>query len=144
MAMRMEVRVSGDAAEDLRQLAGSRLDSARQELVREAMIQTLQEIILGNPVDTARSRAAWVTSLEALGGSPPSGWEGPHPTAIAEGRGQGKLSLQETRGESRATADNSVDYVPLLEYGTSRMAPYAMVRRSLVRVAGGIASLFRL
>jgi hypothetical protein len=141
--MQMDIRVSGDAAEDLRQLAGARLDRARQELMRESMIESLQEIIMGNPVDTARSRAAWVSSLEGLGGSPPSGWEGAHPTAIAEGRGRGKFSLQDSQGQTRVTADNSVDYVALLEYGTSRSAPYAMVRRALTHVAGRVSSLFR-
>lgn len=141
--MSLRFQLEGDAAEKIRQLAGTRLESARTQLVREAMINTLQATIERNPVDTARSRAAWVSSLEELGGTPPAGWEGPHPTAADAGRQLGDLSLNDSGQISEARAVNAVSYISFLEYGSSGRSPKAMVRGALQQVAGRLREFFR-
>lgn len=55
---------------------------ARRDMVESAVRQTLFNTIRGNPVDTARSRASWVQSLERLGGTPPAGWPGTATAAV--------------------------------------------------------------
>lgn len=142
--MQMEIRMRGNAANYVRQLAGRQLASARTNLVREAMDQTLQATIEENPVATGRSRAAWVRALEELGGAPPAGWEGATPWGTEEGRQLGALARDESEDQSSVTAINAVHYVTFLEYGTSRRAPVAMVRRSLAQVARRLAEWFRL
>ncbi|WP_437225296.1 hypothetical protein SH661x_004003 [Planctomicrobium sp. SH661] len=142
--MKIEVRVEGEAAERIRDLCGQRLEDARSQLIRDAMIETLQRVIERNPVDTARSRAAWVRSLEELGGTPPAGWEGPHPSQVDAGRRAGKLTVENSKGISIASAMNFVHYVPFLEYGTSRMSPFAMARAGLQQVRSRLQELFRL
>jgi len=114
----------------LHQLA-TRLPDLRRRIITVAMKHALAETIRFNPVDTARSRAAWVRSLEQLGGTPPAGGQGSHPSAVDDGRALGQLQRHETADTTELTAFNSVDYVPHLEYGTSRMAPFAMARRAL-------------
>jgi len=142
--MRIEFGVQGDAAEKLRELAGSRLANARREMVRAAMVEALQQTIQRNPVDTGRSRAAWASSLEELGGTLPAGWEGPHPSAIDEGLGLGRLDMNESASSSEIQSVSEVSYLSALEYGTSRMAPFAMVRSSLAIIAGRLRELFSL
>ena len=112
--------------------------AARRDLSRRLMREVLRQTILRNPVDTARSRAAWVASLEQLGGTAPPGWRGPEPSASAidEGRGLQELTESQTHGETEIEARSGVSYVPYLEYGTRKMAPFAMVRRSLAEMAG--------
>jgi len=141
--MKIEFQMEGDVAETIRQKAGVELDSARSTLVRDAAIQTLQRVIPMNPVETARSRAAWVSMLEELGGTAPAGWEGPHPSAIEQGRQLGQTTSNDTASQSEIRLANGVSYVSYLEYGTSRMAPLAMARTALRQVAGQLASLFR-
>jgi len=138
----MEFRLEGNPAETIRQQAGPKLDAARADLVREAMIQALQRVIERNPVDTARSRAAWVNALEELGGIAPAGWEGPHPTAVEQGRSLSELNWNEETSRSRISVTNGVDYVSDLEYGTSRKSPFAMVRTALIQVARQTVDFF--
>jgi len=142
--MRIEFGVQGDAAETLRELAKGRLANARREMVRAAMVEALLQTIRRNPVDTGRSRAAWASSLEELGGTLPAGWEGPHPSAIDEGRRLGQLKRHESASSSEMQAVSEVSYLPKLEYGTSRMAPFAMVRSSLAMIAGRLREMFHL
>lgn len=140
--MKIEITIEGNAVENIRQKSGAELESARSNLIRDAAIQTLQRIILLNPVETACSRAAWVNMLEELGGTPPSGWEGSHPSAIEQGRQLGQLALNEASSQSEARLTNGVNYVSYLEYGTSRMSPFAMARTALRQVSGLLGELF--
>lgn len=129
--MRIDVSLADTASPALRELVRRTLPERRRTAVEATLADALADTIQTNPVDTARSRAAWVTSLEQLGGRPSAGWQGPQPTGEAEGRSAGALARQHDRDSSSAAATNAVAYVPFLEYGTSRMGPFAMVRRSL-------------
>ncbi|WP_437194551.1 hypothetical protein [Planctomicrobium sp. SH527] len=142
--MQLNIQVTGDAAERIRELASEQLATSRDKMVQDASIASLQAIITATPVDTARTRSAWVQALEQLGGTPPAGWEGPHPTEAEAGRRQGQLSRTSGDSQSSVVATNSVSYVNYLEYGTSRRAPFAMVRRGLQNVKSLVALMFRL
>ncbi|WP_437186941.1 hypothetical protein SH668x_000312 [Planctomicrobium sp. SH668] len=142
--MRIEIDVTGDAPERIRELAQQSASEARERLIEDAMALTLTSVIMRNPVDTARSRAAWVQSLEELGRVPPAGWEGPHPIAVSEGRRLGTLKKMDSTDVTQINATNSVDYVRFLEYGSSRTAPFAMVRAALQRITHSLSHLFRL
>ena len=83
--------------------------------------------------------------MRQLGASPPDGWQGSHPGAgaISQGVSLGLLENAHEDSLSVVSAVNAVDYVQYLEYGTSRMAPFAMVRQALVRIQQSVRSLFR-
>lgn len=142
--MRITVDIDGEARRRLQDLAGARLPELRRQAVEAAARQALTETILQNPVETARSRAAWVASLQQLGGAPPTGWQGPRPTGEADGRRQGRLDRTHDRDVTAVAAGNAVQYVPFLEYGTRRSAPFAMVRRALARARQSLLARLRL
>ncbi len=142
--LKLEIRVDGDATERVRDLAESPLSRACHDLVRQIAQRSLQSIITENPVESGRSRAAWVQALEHLGGTAPPGWEGSHGNGVVDGRKHGTGTLVDGNSFSEATISNSVNYVRYLEYGTSRISPFAMVRRSLQRQRQAITELFRL
>ncbi|MFG0333631.1 MAG: hypothetical protein ACF8TS_09745 [Maioricimonas sp. JB049] len=144
----MQLRITIDAAgiDALRTLADERLPEARRELVESAARLTLFNTIRGNPVDTARSRASWVLSLERLGGMPPAGWRGPRPVpfAIDEGRARALLQQNEDVHQTSISATSRVFYVPWLEYGTGHRPAWAMLQRALVVTRLMLPRLFRL
>ena len=115
---------------------GRGVPRARRGLVRRVSRAALVGAIENNPVDTARARAAWVADLEQLGGAAPAGWEGSHPesAAIAEGRDLGDVEARDETQVTEIAATNRVDYINYLEYGTRRMSPFEMVRRSLQKL----------
>lgn len=142
--MSIDVEVHGRTAAQLRELAEAPLKSARENLVRESMISALQTVVERNPVRTGRARAAWVQSLEELGGTAPAGWEGAQATGVATGRSLGMLSIDDGDETSQIEATNAVDYIAYLEYGTSKRAPFAMVRSALNQLKSRLASFFHL
>lgn len=131
--MRIKLQWHNDASPRLRRLRSTRLPAVRREAVEETFRELLSETIRLNPVETSRSRAAWAAALEQMGGMPPAGWQGPHPTGESEGRGLGALHRQDGGDVTDLAATNGVRYVPFLEYGTRRMAPFGMVRRAVSR-----------
>jgi len=110
--------------------------------IKKFAFDLVKRIILKNPVDTGRSRAAWYVSFNRLGG-----WGTPtlkrsskrlDPKAIAEGFSKGKF-IDHTKGFSNKWVEmvNGVSYILFLEYGHSRQAPYGMVRMSMREMRGG-------
>ncbi|QDU41035.1 hypothetical protein Mal4_54000 [Maioricimonas rarisocia] len=144
----MQLRIEIDEAgiDSLRTLAEERLPEARRQMVESAVRLTLFNTIRGNPVDTARSRASWVQSLERLGGIPPAGWRGPRPIqfAIDEGRARALLQQKEDEHQTTVSATSRVFYVSFLEYGTGGRPPYAMLQRALISTRLLLPRLFRL
>lgn len=123
---------------ELSSVQGQKIPDWRQACMRQLAKRILKQIIFRNPVDTARSRAAWVQALEDLGSNAPVGWQGDtvEQAAVAEGREQGSAAVSETDETTEITATNGVDYVPLLEYGTSQSAAFQMVQQSLREEVG--------
>lgn len=143
--MQLTIEIDDQVSARLQELAESDLPESRRRLVQDATREALQRTIEMNPVDTGRSRAAWVAALTQAGGSPPPGWRGPHPQggAIAQGASLGGLEPSDEGDTTSLTARNQVQYVAFLEYGTSRMSPFAMVRRALAFTQQRVRSLFR-
>lgn len=145
----MAVRVQVDAANVLRRLDSlnrRELPALRRDLVDETARSVLSRTIERNPVDTARSRAGWVTGLQMLGGTPPSAWRGPSPEshAIAEGQSRGTASRNDTSEQTEISATNSVTYVNYLEFGTRSRQPIYMAWRSLLEASRSIGARFAL
>lgn len=144
--MRLRIEVDDRASVRLEELSGRRLSESRRRLVEQAMRQTLQDVVRLNPVDTGRSRSAWVAALRQAGWEVPGGWQGPRSdaSAIAQGAGLGELARSEPSSSmTMLSAHNRVRYVGFLEYGTRRMAPFAMVRRALAVAQQQLAGWFR-
>ncbi len=140
--MRISVQIDGGDLQRLRDVAEYRVPEARRRMVEQGMETTLESTIQLNPVETGRSRAAWKAALDQLHGASFGAAASSGP--IAEGTASGSLDHQHDSGTTTLSATNAVTYVPFLEYGTSRMAPFQMVRRSLAAVRGVITSWFHL
>ena len=131
--IKLEVTIDGDAANGLRDFASRDLPQRRRKLVREAMDATLASTIDLNPIRTGRSRAAWAAAQGGI-----EGGIGPQQAR------EGSSTTLESEQTTELTATNSVPYITYLEYGTRKMAPVAMVRKSLLKIARRVASLFRI
>lgn len=140
--MRISVQIDGGDLRRLKDLAEYQIPDARRRMVERGMDATLESTIQLNPIETGRSRAAWKAALDQLHGESnvAAGAGGP----IAEGVARGSLDHQHESNTTMISATNAVSYVPFLEYGTSRMTPFQMVRRSLAAVRTVITSWFQL
>ncbi|QDT36104.1 hypothetical protein [Stratiformator vulcanicus] len=123
----------GDPAEMLR--------DHRRAFVREVARQVLERTISRHPVDTARSRAAWVKGLLELGGTLPPGWQGSNAEgrAVEEGLAAGEVHEFDDGDLTEIEIINGVPYVGHLEYGTANAPEFAMVRGALAEVVGSIS-----
>ncbi|QDT52159.1 hypothetical protein Pan44_01680 [Caulifigura coniformis] len=140
--MQIRVQVDGGDLHRLRELARYGVPDARRTMVERGMEAALESTIQLNPVDTGRSRAAWKAALDELRGEANGAAAAGGP--IAEGLASGSLNHQHEAATTTISATNTVRYVPFLEYGTTRMTPFQMVRRSLASVRGVIAGWFQL
>jgi hypothetical protein len=143
--MDIKVHVDDRVSAQLRELIDGDLPESRRDLVADAMRAALAHVVRLNPVETGRSRAAWTAALEQFGGGSPAGPGGSQGTAsaIAEGRRLGSVERVEQESMTEAAASNAVRYVKYLEYGTSKMAAFAMVRRALASVQQQVGRWFR-
>lgn len=129
----------------LREMSSRELPEARREMVDRTLREALTETVRLNPVETGRSRAAWIAALVQAGGDAASDVRGTgtEAAAVAEGTALGSAERFEEESVSSAGGTSRVRYVKYLEYGTSRMAAFAMVRRALVSVQQRVGRLFR-
>lgn len=141
--MRLRIEIDDHVSRHLDDIARTRLPRARQRMVEEGMRETLPIVIENTPVDTGRTRRAWRTALGQLDGA---AGDGPGGSSAGNDthRNEGHLSRSDGEHQTEIAAGNSVPYVRYLEYGTSKMAPFAMVRRALRRISQRISSLFTL
>jgi hypothetical protein len=142
--MRVRFEIEDRVSPRLEQAAARELSEARRRMVEDAMRAALSETIQRNPVETGRSRAAWGAALRQLGSEVPADWGGASPNGAAIAEGAARCSLERNDHESTTTvsASNGVRYVGFLEYGTRKMAPFAMVRRALLGVQQQVARWF--
>jgi hypothetical protein len=139
--MDIKVQVDDRVSGRLRELIDQDLPESRRDLVQDAMREALSQVAKLNPVETGRSRAAWVVALEQFGGGPVAA-QGVA-AAIAEGARLGSVERGEQESITEAAATNAVRYVKYLEYGTSKMGAFAMVRRALASVQQQVERWFR-
>ncbi|TWT42805.1 hypothetical protein KOR42_46090 [Thalassoglobus neptunius] len=132
--MKIEFQPSGSVGESLRKLKDDGISVARREFVERLVSSVIQETRSLNPVMTGRSRAGWVAP----------GAAGDAGGGTAGGGSEGTFDVEHSSQATMVSMTNSVPYVVYLEYGTSKTAPVAMVRKSISRISGRIASLFRL
>lgn len=133
----MQIRIEMDElVAEIKQYRLKKMPDSRKTLIENSSREALKQVIQLNPVETGRSRSAWVASLQELGGTPPPGWQGEsyEPDAIEEGRASAELSRMENRHQSEIKAVSRVNYVAFLEYGTWKMTAFAMARKSLLYV----------
>lgn len=101
---------------------------------RKVMCDLLAEIITFQqgdthyPVDTGRSRAAWLPYLKKNGVE--TNTMAIDAAAEAEGLALGTYKEVKATAKSSVTVTNSVDYTIYLEYGSSKQAPNGFVRRA--------------
>lgn len=100
-----------------------------EDLVRTISLEAVSRITKKNPVDTGRSRANWITSLDGPFDYSISGWEGRDP--VAEATAALGVKMPEF---PVVTIFNNVHYVGYLEQGWSRQAPSGMVAVTLAEL----------
>lgn len=133
--MTITFEIEDSASPALRELIEQNIPEARQHMVNQLAADVLDHTAQENPVDSGRSRAGWLAAAEQLPGSQVSG---------AGATGEGTLRLNHDQTTTSVSAINQVPYVTYLEYGTSKMAPFAMLRRTLSRIRGQLGNRFRI
>lgn len=123
MTIQISIRVPASNIQELRTRWQETLIASRSDMVQEATQAALTEIINNTPIVTGQARAEWESEQARVASSPPSELSA-------------HVSLQ--------TANNSLDHVVYLEYGTRHMAPRSIVRSALAQVESAVPSLFRL
>lgn len=107
---------------------------AHKKSARALFMELLRRVILKTPVQTGRARGGWGAGAEALGFDVPRGPDYSGGRALSEFKqGQALFSL-------RISVINKVAYIEALESGTSKQAPFGMVRisvRELEQYLGG-------
>ena len=124
--MHLNLQIDAAYHDFLDRLRRQSIPRARQHLIEEVMRRALVQTIEHNPIRTGRSRQAWEACLEQIGGG---------------AAGEGTVQNSNTDETTTIEATNNVNYVPYLEYGTSHMAPFAMVRDALAAVQGDVAEI---
>ena len=133
--MKINFEFDGNLSEAIRTLGNEQIPKSRREMVNALTQQTLETTRRETPIDTGRSRAAWSSALTQ------AGQNGSASGAASE---EGHAVQSETATISATSSTNRVPYIAYLEYGTSKMAPFAMVRKSLAKVISQISHLFRI
>ncbi len=139
--MPMRIEITDTVSQKLRDLNESTILQARQEMVQQIAQDVLANTAQRNPVDTGRSRSAWEAAAEQVSGTSTGVT---HSSGMGGSSGEGTATSASDRTTSLVSATNNVPYITHLEYGTSRMAPFSMLRESLAGVLGRIRSMFHL
>jgi hypothetical protein len=112
-------------------------------VMREAMFELLKYTILGNPVDTGRSRAGWTAWTDKMGYETAS--------LIRQGGNATETAIREGKAASSFTEDlkgpnkfievlNAVVYTLFLEVGTCKMEAFGMLREAFSTMERGLAA----
>ncbi|MCA8997252.1 MAG: hypothetical protein KDA80_09700 [Planctomycetaceae bacterium] len=142
--MEIEITQSGDIRERLNELANGQVPTSRRNFIQSVALQTLQETAQNNPVRTGRSRAAWNAAANQINGPTETGGLTTASDHSSDGSTDGQARQSDAGDSTEIIATNAVPYVPYLEYGTSKMAPKAMLRRALLSISRKLHSLFSL
>jgi hypothetical protein len=132
--MTIQIEIDDVATPALRELINQTIPNARQEMVNQIAADVLNQTAQENPVSSGRSRAGWTAAAQRLPGAT---------TTVSSTDGEGTLVSNHERNTSSVTATNHVPYIAFLEYGTSKMAPFSMLRQALAGVIGRLNNMFR-
>lgn len=110
-----------------------------QKGLKKVMYAVLAEIMKRHPVDTGRSRAGWYAATDKLALSiSRTGTK-----EESEGERQSKYTEKLTGTRQYIEVCNRVHYTTYLEFGTSKMSPRSMVRKSLDLVGRKVGEKFK-
>lgn len=122
----------GQFARRMKVIAHTVIENA-ERAVRQSALVADQVAVMETPVDTARARANWITSI----GSPVSREEDP-PVAGDAGASATKALLQGASvisrwkvGQGSIFITNNVDYIIPLDEGSSQQSPEGMTKPAL-------------
>jgi len=127
-------------------LAGTSVDT--NKAIKKFAFDLVGRIIRKTPVDTGRARAGWLVAYSKLGGSGKWISFGKTIPKSRSGKGFSRAQVIKGQGEGSYTEHlgkymnkwveivNGVSYIIFLEYGSSRQAPYGMVRVSMRELRG--------
>lgn len=113
---------------------GERLRRHVETLFKALVLEIDKELRKATPVDTGHARANWVPSV----GAPHAG-EVHGAAEHAAGVGQ-VLSFK--LGDGALWVSNGVDYVPILNYGTSKQAPPLWIEAAVDRAVATIQARY--
>lgn len=136
--MKVEINLDDEVSPQLRVLLRNKVPTARKQMETRIAGDVLSQTADSNPVQTGRSRAGWLAAAGSIGSNLDDG------AILPTGEGEGSATLSEDEQVTSIRATNEVPYIAYLEYGTSRMAPFAMLRQSLARVISRIQQYFQL
>ena len=137
--MKIDIKIDAATEDSLRHLIDKGIPESRKRLVTEVAANVVEKTAADNPVRSGRSRAGWQAALEQIASGPVA----MDTDRVAQG-GEGRSTTTHDQTTTLVTSTNTVPYIAFLEYGTSKMAPFAMLRQSLAAVMGTIAGKFRL
>lgn len=114
--------------------------------IRKVALDLLANILTAppkgrHPVDTGRARAGWYMSAQGLGYNYDflKGLKNQSDVETGKQEGSFKSNLKSTFNKY-VELINGVNYIVFLEYGSSQQAPYGMVRISMRKMRGQLAS----
>ena len=122
-------------AASLNQLAGY-MTSNVEKVIRKTCIDLYKTLVIKTPRDTGRAAASWGISTRdtTLAAEPPKeGWpEDVRDQKIDEFVGKELQGFSFDIHDDKVTIYNNLEYIPVLEGGSSRQAPSGMVSVSLL------------
>lgn len=129
--MRLNIELDDQGSPAIRQYRDNQVSASRRELVNRLTAEVLRKTAESNPVASGRSREGWSAAAGQLSGQ----------TALPNSEnGEGSLAVHNDRTTTLNVATNHVPYIIYLEYGTSKMPPFAMLRRALASTINLIRS----
>lgn len=124
MSMKLDTKGFGRA---IRKFASS-YKGSREQAARAIFFRLLEKIILKSPVDTGMMRGGWGATPGVI--IPKANPAPPKKDRTEEGKKLSEFTEETTGTRIRLTVINRVPYAVYLEEGSSKQAPFGMVRIS--------------
>lgn len=115
---------------------GERLRKHIETIVKALVLEIDKELRKATPVDTGHARANWVPSVGAPHVGEVEGLSA-HAAGVAE-------VLRFRLGDGAMWVSNGVDYVPILNYGTSQQAPAMWIEAAIDRAVATIQARYNI
>lgn len=131
-AMRTMGQENAKFSKHIRNVLIPKANIATGAAIQQTAIELLRFVVAAWPVAAkagGRSRAAWLSSLIALGGSAPA--KGSGAAEIQKGLTEGYVKKRLTGKKPFVAMTNGVDYAIFLEAGHSRQAPRGVITQAM-------------
>ncbi len=113
---------------------GDRLRKHIETIFKALVLEIDRELRASTPVDTGNARAGWVPSI-ATPVLVQEGSDAAHASGVAQ-------VLRFKLGDGALWVSNGVDYVPILNYGTSDQAPPLWIEAAIDRAVATIQTRY--